>query len=536
MTYSVLAYAQRRAVSSLERLLTMVLAQTGAAPSPVQRAICRLLDGTPLGELTQSVEVVMALGGPERMAAMPPWIAVLYLLSGVRCGKSLIVALAAIRATQVVDVRKLGPGEVPRVSIVSLTLDNANATFNQHVLGAAQSLPVIGNLVVGEPTANTITLRHPLGRNVEIMCVAGSRAGGSLVSRWCAGAIFDEAPRMQGDESVVNLRDQLANLHGRMLPKAQIFCIGSPWAPEGPVYDAVEEDKATGPVEKRVVIKVRASWMNPSYWTPERVEDLRVNHPDTWTTDELGEFMAPDVGLLSPAELQQCIRADDAWEPPKPRYQYAAAMDPATRGNAWSLAVGTFDGQRWSVVGVKQWVGSTAVPLKPLDVLTEIAGILQPYGVDVVMTDQWGIDAIRDLAHPLGLTLIEETLTSPVKVKLFLNLKTHVTDQALSPNETGALVPDGRRKIDFPRDPMLIRDLLSVRRRVTQQGMSIELPITGDGRHADYAVAVALLLIHPLSPPIPEPERLSDDEAHRRKLQREILERQKKQWRAKGFR
>jgi len=534
---SVLAYAASRAVCSLERLLTLVLAQSGAVPSPVQLAICRLVDGTPLGGLAKCPEVVLALGGPERMAIMPRWIAVLYLLSGVRCGKSLIVALAGIRASQVVDVRKLSPGEVPRVSIISLSLDNANATFNQHVLGAANSLPIVGNLVVGEPNANTITLRHPLGRKVEIMCVAGARAGNTLVSRWCAGAIFDEAPRMQGAEAVVNLEDQLTQLHGRMLPRAQIFCIGSPWAPEGPVYDAVEADKTTGPSERRVVIKVRASWMNPSYWTPERVEDLRIHHPDTWTTDELGEFMAPDVGLFAPADLAACTRADDEWEPPKPRHQYAAAMDPGTRRNSWTLVVGTFDGTQWRVIGCKEWIGSTAAPLSPLDTMSDVANLLRPYCVDVVMTDQWGFDAIRDIASLVKLTLVEEQFTAASKVKLFLNLKTHILDQCLEANERGVLVPNGNRKLSLPRDPLLLKDLRNVRRIVRNgaTGIVIDLPQTSDGRHCDFAACLALLLIHPLSPPIPEPERLSDDDAHFRELQAEIAARAKARARSLGY-
>ncbi len=35
-------------------------------------------------------------------------------------------------------------------------------------------------------------------------------------------------------------------------------------------------------------------------------------------------------------------------------------------------------------------------------------------------------------------------------------------------------------------------DLLSLRKRVTQSGISIELPRTADGRHADYAPSIAL--------------------------------------------
>jgi hypothetical protein len=45
-------------------------------------------------------------------------------------------------------------------------------------------------------------------------------------------------------------------------------------------------------------------------------------------------------------------------------------------------------------------------------------------------------------------------------------------------------------------DRQFRRDLLSVRKRTTQVGSSIVLPKTGDGRHADFAPALALALSH----------------------------------------
>ncbi len=52
------------------------------------------------------------------------------------------------------------------------------------------------------------------------------------------------------------------------------------------------------------------------------------------------------------------------------------------------------------------------------------------------------------------------------------------------------LADDG---LELPDDPMVRADLLSVRKRVTMNGLAIELPRTADGRHADYAPALALV-------------------------------------------
>ena len=116
-----------------------------------------------------------------------------------------------------------------------------------HLMGAL-SAPKIAPLVVGKklaeeeiPSSGMIALRHPSGRIVEIVVVAGKRAGGGLVSYWSAGVVFDEAPRMGGEaDGVVNFDDSRKSVIGRLLPGAQLWANGSPWAPLGPIHKAVE--------------------------------------------------------------------------------------------------------------------------------------------------------------------------------------------------------------------------------------------------------------------------------------------------------
>ena len=125
----------------------------------------------------------------------------------------------------------------------------------------------------------------------------------------------------------------------------------------------------------------------------------------------------------------------------------------------------------------RQWVGSRAAPLSPRAVLAEIATELKPYGVEYLMTDQWGFDFAREPASDAGLVLIEKTWTAASKLLAFDALRLRLSTDAL----------------ELPPDPTLRADLLSVRRRVTTNGVAIHLPTTGDGRHADYAPPLALL-------------------------------------------
>lgn len=265
-----------------------------ATASPLQLALWRLIEGRPLGDLADHPDVVAAIGN---VAALPVGVRPVEVdvIAAVRTAKTMTGAGAALYATQSVDITRLGPGEVARVSIVSLSRDLGAVAFS-HLVGQVQASPVLRKLVIGEPTADRITFRHPSGRPVEVAVVSASRAGGSLVARWSAGVIFDEAPRMCGeiDSAIVNLDDMIAAVEGRLLPGAQILCIGSPWAPMGPIYDRVQKHWGH-PTKDLVVVRGSGPALNPVWWTPQRCADLQRKNPRAYRTDVLGEFGASDA-------------------------------------------------------------------------------------------------------------------------------------------------------------------------------------------------------------------------------------------------
>ena len=50
-------------------------------------------------------------------------------------------------------------------------------------------------------------------------------------------------------------------------------------------------------------------------------------------------------------------------------------------------------------------------------------------------------------------------------------------------------------------DPYIVADMMAVRKRVTNMGISVVLPKTSDGRHADYAPAIVMALARFLQDP-----------------------------------
>jgi hypothetical protein len=484
--------------------------------TPVQRAICRAIEGIPIGDLRDKSHVLDAFGGKiPHSVGKPP--ADVIIVAAARGGKSMIAAATAIYVTQKVDLTQLSAGEIPRFVIVSLSKDNAKVIM-QHIVGALQK-PACSHMRVdakqfdakwkeilndsGTDFSGSEFVRHPSGRPVEIRVVAGKRAGGSAISRWLAGMVLDEAPRMLGqDDSVINYDDMHDAALSRVLPGGITLSIGSPWQPYGPIYEAV--NKFWGhPTPGCVVVKAKGPWMYPAWWTPEKCEDVRVKNPTVYQTDVLAEFADVAETMYPQSVIVACTRHEPLTIPREAGHSYAAKIDPATRRNAWTIVVA--DRVRRVVAGhvvavyrivyFQQWKGTPQLPLSPREVFGEIDVILAGYGIRNCLTDQWSADALVDIAAEYGLFLDRQEWSEKEKTQAYLNLETAMKDG----------------KVEIPPDPVIQSDLRLTRKIPTQHGVSIRLTETKDGRHCDYAPAIAGVLTEwieedqPLAPKPSEP-------------------------------
>lgn len=475
------------------------------ALTPLQRAICRAVQGKALAALAEHPDVIAAFGGVAavealaRLHGMRP--AEVVLLAAIRCGKSMIAAGIAICASQTCDVSMLSLGDELGIPVVSTTKANAHKVYS-HVRLVVEASSVLRSLLVGEPTAETVMLRHPSGRPVAITCTAGARAGGTLVGSWLLGCIFDEAPRMLGSEdgAVVNLDDARRAVLGRMLPGAQIVEIGSPWAPSGPVYELTQACWGK-PTDRVLVIRARGPAMNPVKWTPEECERMKSD-PQAYKTDVCGEFADPEEAQFPDELLQACTTHGVTELPPGRGIWYSAAIDPASRTNSWTLVVvGRYRDGVYRIAKLAQWTPQFDKPLRPGEVLDEIAELVRPYpGAHQIATDQWSADAIADLARERGLTVWNKPWDAGRKVTVFGDLKTAMQE----------------RRIVLLDDAQLRDDLKNVRRVTTQQGVAIRLVATGR-RHADYAPALALAHEQCTRPPteFEDPPRNAQEAAER---------------------
>jgi hypothetical protein len=496
---------------SLERMLTapQVL---GLPASAHQRLACRAIQGGKLPHVAPmsrwGPEVEERTGsrymlGPVEHLEQPR---VVYLIVGVRTGKSLIAALSAIKAGLSCDLSGLRhTNEAVRVSVLSLRKDLAQV-IREHIDGIIERSPLLQQLVIpGATDADRISLMHPTGRRIEIMVVAGARTGAAVVSRWSAGVIVDEAPRFAGaNDAKVNFEDLMSASLTRLVPGAQFLAIGSPWAAYGPVYDAVQKYWRR-PADGTLVIRSAAPPWFMGWWTPQLIDEIRESPqgPVSYKADVLGEFVELATDALSAADIEAC-RGHEQMLPFNPTLVHVAGMDPGMRRNAWTLVIA-----RWAevtlpepddkgkpvkaaqleVVLVRQWLPPPDGALDPEGVLAEMAPLLASYGVSTVYTDQHCAVPIRTLAQQRGLMAAQVDLTQDEKIQLIGELSAKLA----------------LRRAWLPDDAQLCDDLKRVRRIATSgtRGLRIELPQTGDGRHCDYVPALMLAMKH-LQPPIPQ--------------------------------
>lgn len=469
------------------------------AATPLQRAVCRLADRAPLGDLAEHPAVLRALGGARQVPTTT--LRELMLVAAVRGAKSMIAAAIAIRAARTCDLSILAPGEIPRFGIVSISKDNAKV-IHGHLLGALKQ-PAIARWRVEEKSASkwrevidatgldmigSEFLWHPSGRPIEVTVLAGKRAGASVVSRWLAGLVLDEAPRMVGAaDGVVNYDDTRRSALSRLLPGALLYSIGSPWAPFGPVYDVVQREHGQ-PTKTRIVVRGRGDDLNPLWWTKERQDELRAEDEMAYRTDFEAEF-ADVAESLYGGLIEKCTRKEPLVLPPQPGHEYVAVIDPATRGNAWTLAIATRTGRKKRIALARQWQGSKLKPLKPSRVLAEVALLCRPYGLTTAITDQWSADALRDISQEALRDADGKKIEFDLLIEEWTAAKRNAAHIALA-NE---MAEEGSY-VELPPDPLVAKDLRVVKKRVTQAGIAIDLPQTTDGRHADYAAATAKAL------------------------------------------
>jgi hypothetical protein len=467
----------------LELLLTSAKGFKRTSATPLQRAICRASQGLPTGLAPEAIQKHFGAEPTQRPSMM-------VLVCGVRSGKSLIAGAAAFHSALTADLSKLPQHERSRVVIVAPTIANAETTFRL-LTGAINAAPALKALVVGEPTSGEMTVRREDGRHVDILVVAAHRGAVALRGTWLASYILEETAFFGSDATgyVINADELLRAAATRLVPGGQGWIISSPMGPQGLLFDLWRAH--FGKPADVVVVKAPTLDMNFVTVNPAIIEELRLRDPDACAREFFAEWADQDTALIPAAHIDAAMRCEETL-PYVEGHTYTAAMDPATRGNAWTLVVCSLyhETPHQRIVFAKEWIGSKVKPLSPDAVLAEQAQILRDYHLDRCATDQHAADANKDIARRHNLYLYDIASTREENIDLFTSLATKFADG----------------EVELPPDHVLRNDLLGIRKKVSSR-VTIVLLKTPDGRHCDYAPAIARVLSMGCRPPTtPKPK------------------------------
>jgi hypothetical protein len=478
---------------SLETVLTHEDMFGLTTATPVQRAICRAIDGLPLEELWEHEEVRKAFGN-----VLPKGVQKLVLiLSAIRGGKSKIAAARLVQSSQNVDLSHVSIGDKVLSPCLSVDRDMAAMVFN-HAIETIRDKPALRALLIGEPQAESFTLRHPTGRPIQVRVSAVAKHGSTLVGAWLAGLTLDEAPRMaSAEDGVRNMEDSIAATRGRILPGATTLLIGSPWQPFGYAYELYTKNWGIENASCLVVCAPGPA-MNPTYWTPEKCEEIRLEDPAAYEANVNAKFTDQQSSMFSAEIIDKRTRVEPVELVANDLHTYVAAMDPATRSNHWSFVIATRgpcdDGKiRDRIVLRRIWKRTNKENLDATTIFREMRPLLDKYRIKFVRTDQWAPDILAALAREYGITILDETETATTKAQSYERLRLRLAED----------------QVELPPDARLREELLRVRKNVTRTGYSIESPILADGSHGDLVSAVVRVLNNPIPEPLTPPKILS---------------------------
>ncbi|GAC1536388.1 MAG: hypothetical protein NVS3B10_00270 [Polyangiales bacterium] len=460
----------------MERLLTSPEGFGLVSASPLQRAICRAADGLAIPTATLDDLGVRKHFGCDRSRLGGTKPSIVTVVAGIRSAKSLIAGCAALRSALTADLSALQSHEFARVGIVAPTVDNAHATFKM-LVGAVQASPLLSGLLEGEPTVDTFWIVRPDGRRIEFKVVAAHRGGMTLRSRWLAGFVLDEVALFGAslDGAAVSAEDLLQSAETRLLKGGQGWLVSSPFGPTGLLH--AEWRANFGAPGERLVVHAPTQAMNPAF-PVSKIEYTRSQQPDVAAREYDAQWVDADTALLDGKLVDASVRIDATPVPPDADSSYVAAWDAATRGNAWTLIVARRVAEKIEVSLATQWAGSKTAPLDPARVIAEIASILAPYRVHAVHSDAWSVDALATIAAQSGMQLVPQTLSGVAKVNVYEQLR----------------VAFARGAMSLPAVPQLVADLKGIRKRASSNSIAIDLLKTPDGRHGDFAPALALVV------------------------------------------
>lgn len=401
------------------------------------------------------------------------------LVLGRRAGKSSLTGfISAYEALCGGHKAFVGVRQDPIVLQVAQDLLTARMNLRQFILPILESSPIgkaeLGN-INQSVTAEEIRLKSALIRvGPPTIKLRGQAIAIGLLDEIGVWAKDHEAANPDYEVETAIRPAQL------QFPNRKLMKLGTPMVEEGLLWEATRigtYGRFKGGDRPRVLVLhgPTALLENPRY-SPEEVrayiQQERTKDRDAFRREYLAEFAKSVSGFLSPTLLRAAVSTGVRQQPPKAGVQYVATLDPAFRRDAFAFAIGHLDCGVHVLDHLKVWKGTKDNPESPTRILAEVATTCRAYRVNIVTSDQYQLEALRDLADEHKLVLEGVTLTNKVKNVVFGHLS--------------SMLSQGRMQL--LDDPDLLDELMKLEKRLSPSGVTSQIT----GVRDDRAMVLAL--------------------------------------------
>jgi hypothetical protein len=287
-------------------------------------------------------------------------------------------------------------------------------------------------------------------------------------------AILDELGFWREEVTAANpAEDVLKALRPSMatFTSHKLIKISTPYRKEGVLWRDYKERAE----RDYLVWQLPSAEMNPTL-SSSFLERERQRDEESFRREFQAQFTDHVAGWIGFEILEQCVIKSCTERPPVTDATYAAAVDPAFKGDDFAFAIAHRLPDGTIILDyTATWTGTREAPLGYEWVCGEIARILKRYGLNTVAGDQHCAAIIQQEFLKLGICYKEVTFGAGTRLDLFGNLR-HLLIQ---------------RKIQILDKPELLRQFRSLEEHRTIRG-NTEVR-SAYGVKDDLAVAVALV-------------------------------------------
>lgn len=303
-------------------------------------------------------------------------------------------------------------------------------------------------------------------------------------------AIMDEVGYWYSDPDAANPDVEVENAIAYaqlQFPNYKRIGISTPWTKEGLLWKywnaGTEGVKVTdrSKYEGILVNHAPTAAMENPHVKRKFLAKERQRDPDIFERESLARFVDSISNFLPEALVTRSVIKGVALHPPQVGKRYVAAMDPAFRHDSFAFAICHKEAAGQVVLDViLRWVPQKTKKLNPVEILREIYPWLRQYNITVVLSDQYQLEALQQIAQQFGFVIEGMDFTGASKAKIF--------------GDTETLFKTGRIKIPDPEMSVAVKELIT-------ELIRLEKVNTGQGRvqigaprgyHDDLATALAL--------------------------------------------